>query len=378
LHFGYDMIASQRDGEITYYEALGLEPDASPEQVRDAFRLHVRLLHPDQQTDPQLKEIAESQMRKLNRIHAVLSDPETRRRYDETLNEELAPPVVFSPPVPGFPNLTARLGWAGAIVVSAGLLIWLASDSQPGVQGRATDPPASSATSPTAYSPSLPLSSSLPAHANDQEPFSSEVARLRSDLLAVIVERDAAIRELNKLRRTQPAQNSNAAAIADATDPKPAMTITELPSAARVPLPANSGLPHISPPNNERPANRQLAGFWFYAKPPLGQLNQNQSLYPPEYIEATIMEENGNVRGSLRSRFQIADRAISPDVNFTFMGMRNGAQVSCPWNGAGGAKGEMTLKLTSENSLRIDWMASELGTQQGLNSGTAILTRRIE
>src|SRR5579863_9104352 len=80
------MIASHDDSEITYYDELGVAPTASPEQIRDAFRLFVRLLHPDQQTDPQLKEIAEKQMRKLNRIYDVLSDPEGRRRYDEILN----------------------------------------------------------------------------------------------------------------------------------------------------------------------------------------------------------------------------------------------------------------------------------------------------
>jgi hypothetical protein len=36
------------------------------------------------------------------------------------------------------------------------------------------------------------------------------------------------------------------------------------------------------------------------------------------------------------------------------------------------------LKLTSGNSMRIDWIATELGSQQGLGSGTAVLTRRIE
>jgi hypothetical protein len=121
-----------------------------------------------------------------------------------------------------------------------------------------------------------------------------------------------------------------------------------------------------------------LAGFWFYAKPPQGQVNKNQSLYPPEYVEATIQEDGGTVRGSLRSRFLIVDRAISPDVNFTFAGTQNGSQSSFPWTGAAGAKGELTLKLTSENTLRIDWTANELGSQLGLNSGTAILTRRIE
>lgn len=124
--------------------------------------------------------------------------------------------------------------------------------------------------------------------------------------------------------------------------------------------------------------NHQLAGFWFYAKPPDGQTNKNQTLYPPEYIEVTITEEAGVIHGRYRSRFQIVDRAISPDVNFTFSGARNGAQCNCQWIGAGGAKGELTLKLTSDNSIRIDWSATELGTQQGLISGTAVLTRRIE
>ena len=83
------MIGSHDDSEITFYEELGVAPNASPEEIRDAFRLFVRLLHPDQQTDPQLKEIAEKEMRKLNRIHAVLSDPERRRRYDQRLNDDL-------------------------------------------------------------------------------------------------------------------------------------------------------------------------------------------------------------------------------------------------------------------------------------------------
>ena len=69
------MIAARADGEITFYDELGVAPGASPEEIRDAFRLFVRLLHPDQQTDPQLREIAEQQMRKLNRIYTVLSDP---------------------------------------------------------------------------------------------------------------------------------------------------------------------------------------------------------------------------------------------------------------------------------------------------------------
>jgi hypothetical protein len=134
-----------------------------------------------------------------------------------------------------------------------------------------------------------------------------------------------------------------------------------------------------APNRTEGPSKRRLAGFWFYAPPTEGQHNKNQALYPPEYIEATIKEENGMIYGKYRARFQIIDRAISPDVNFTFSGASgSGAQITFPWTGSGGAKGELTLKLVTENSLRIDWNATDLGTQQGLDAGTAILTRRIE
>src|SRR3954463_4611853 len=91
------MSASQRPGEITYYEELGVENTASADDIRDAFRALVRLLHPDQQSDPQLKEMAELQMRKLNRIYSVLSDSSRRIAYDESLTSSRnAPIIVFS------------------------------------------------------------------------------------------------------------------------------------------------------------------------------------------------------------------------------------------------------------------------------------------
>jgi curved DNA-binding protein CbpA len=363
------MPASHSDGDITYYEELGLTPGASAEQIRDAFRLNVRLLHPDQQTDPQLKDIAERQMRKLNRIYAVLSDPQARRLYDENPDTDFPAPIVFALPTPPLQQLKAKLLWAAAIIVSATLLIWLAADSQPGVQGHfaeASSPPPSSA---------QVQPSDVSSGENDLS-YAAQIRQLRSDLRAVVIERDAAIRELNKFRSPHPAANPPNFSPLDTAESRPASNVTD-----PQPTPRLSVLANVAPlARVERPLapNRQLAGFWFYARPPLGQMNRNQALYPPEFIEATLLEEGGTLRGTFRGRYQIADRAISPDVNFTFTGTQNGSQMVCPWFGPGGAKGDITLKLTSENTLRIDWNASELGSQLGLNSGTAILTRRIE
>jgi curved DNA-binding protein CbpA len=368
------MIASRRDGEITFYEELGLTPGASAEQIRDAFRLYVRLVHPDQHTDPQLKEVAEAQMRKLNRIYAVLSDSDERRLYDERLNEERTATVFFDPPSPAAARLTAKIGWGGAIILSTGILIWLAADSQPGVPGRLSE--SGNQTPSSVFAASDPEPSPAPlTRGTEKRTSSTEIRELRVQLQAAIDERDAALHELNRLRGNS-GQNSGSAGVPEPPEYKPTLAMTELPQLNPRIQPA---APPPASPRTDRPATiRQLAGFWFYVKPALGQNNKNRALYPPEYIEATIVEDGGILHGKLRARFEIVDRAISPDVNFTFTGTQAGQQATGPWIGAGGSKGDVNLKLTSDNTLRIDWTANELGTQLGLSSGTAILTRRIE
>src|SRR5690349_8901269 len=70
---------------MTYYEELGIGPDASVPEIRQAYKLMARLLHPDAQSDPQLKAMAGRQMQRLGEIVAVLVDPGRRYRYDQSL-----------------------------------------------------------------------------------------------------------------------------------------------------------------------------------------------------------------------------------------------------------------------------------------------------
>jgi hypothetical protein len=65
-------------------------------------------------------------------------------------------------------------------------------------------------------------------------------------------------------------------------------------------------------------------------------------------------------------------------VNFEFTGTPNGLGLACPWTGPGGAKGRITLKISSDNRMQVDWKTSELGSMQGLVVGTATLTRRMD
>ncbi|CAL8471723.1 g11265 [Coccomyxa elongata] len=63
------------------YEVLGVEKDASQEDIKKAFRKLALRLHPDKNPGD---EDASAKFQSLQRIYTVLSDPERRKVYDQT------------------------------------------------------------------------------------------------------------------------------------------------------------------------------------------------------------------------------------------------------------------------------------------------------
>lgn len=61
-----------------YYEVLGVPRSASAEELQRAFRTLARRYHPDVNSDPS----AEERFKEINEAYHVLSDPQTRARYD--------------------------------------------------------------------------------------------------------------------------------------------------------------------------------------------------------------------------------------------------------------------------------------------------------
>ncbi|MGI6209206.1 MAG: DnaJ C-terminal domain-containing protein [Anaerolineae bacterium] len=63
-----------------YYKVLGVSRDATEDEIRKAYRKLARKYHPD--VNPNDKEAA-NRFKEINEAHAVLSDPEKRRKYDQ-------------------------------------------------------------------------------------------------------------------------------------------------------------------------------------------------------------------------------------------------------------------------------------------------------
>jgi molecular chaperone DnaJ len=69
---------SKRD----FYETLGVDRNASDEELKRAYRKLARQYHPDLQTDAQQKKAAEEKFKEVNEAYEHLSDQDKRKRYD--------------------------------------------------------------------------------------------------------------------------------------------------------------------------------------------------------------------------------------------------------------------------------------------------------
>ncbi len=313
---------------MDYYEELGVRRVAEVEEIRRAWRNLARLLHPDQQQDEGLRLLAEKQMTRLNEICAVLTDPVARLRYDRSLSGAPPPPRT---------RVARRPNWmlaaALAVIAVAGAVLY-PRRAATGVSSR----------EPSAAAVTAPLSTPKPARRHSA-PRGDAPAPLR--------------------RKQKPAP---AETLAIAVEPPPEIPATSPDSPPPPDLPSAT-LAQAA----EEPA-ASMAGAWFYAS--VKTSPGTVLLYPPEFIEVFITESAGAIHGRYRARYKVGDRPISGDVRFSFEGRCQDGPTVLAWTGSEGASGEIRLRLLGDDSLQVDWHATEFGSTMGLASGAAILTRR--
>ena len=65
-----------------YYQKLHISPTASPEEIKTVYKKLVFKYHPDRNGGNEKNKIL---IQELNEIYSILSDPDKRSRYDESL-----------------------------------------------------------------------------------------------------------------------------------------------------------------------------------------------------------------------------------------------------------------------------------------------------
>jgi curved DNA-binding protein CbpA len=73
--------------ETTLYSVLRVSEDASPDEIKQAYRRLVKLWHPDLHPDDMS---AEKRMAEINEAYTVLSDQAKKWKYDESLSRKRA------------------------------------------------------------------------------------------------------------------------------------------------------------------------------------------------------------------------------------------------------------------------------------------------
>ncbi|RPJ54028.1 MAG: molecular chaperone DnaJ, partial [Methanobacteriota archaeon] len=100
-----------------YYDLLGISRDASPDEIKSAFRQAARKHHPD--LNPGNKE-AEERFKEINEAYQVLSDREKRASYDQFGHAAFKPGDFAGSRAPNFDDLFRDFGFGDIFEAFAG------------------------------------------------------------------------------------------------------------------------------------------------------------------------------------------------------------------------------------------------------------------
>jgi len=388
---------------MTYYEELGVPGGASREEIRQAYKRLVRLLHPDRCGDPATRLLAELQMRRLNGVLEVLSDPGERARYDRWLVERDSPwrrhrlaagpgpaqrlkalwqnwrsawrrrpPLAGEAPRQRPPDGRARFcdtPWRR-------LAMWRLAAAAPGMLVLLVFCTLMPSRQPARKPVAQAAAQTLPREHPAAPPEARRMKRARASPAAVREKQGPprnALTSLSPPAQGRPAEANPPKDVKPSPTRPPPATAGAPPAATAPPAAPAAPATAVQPPATPE-APPALAGDWFFL--PAAETGKNG--YSPEFIELRLSENQGVIRGRYRARYRVTDRAISPNVAFQFEGRTAAEGGVLPWRGAGGAQGEIRLRLLANGKLEVEWAAAHLGDDLELISGAATLVRKRE
>jgi curved DNA-binding protein CbpA len=109
--------------KMDYYKILGVEPTATQEEIKTAFRRLAFKYHPDHHNGDRAKE---AKFKEASESYEVLCDPVKRAKYDRTRPQPTPPPPpprqeAPPPPPPSPPRSTPVQSSSGSGAAAAGL-----------------------------------------------------------------------------------------------------------------------------------------------------------------------------------------------------------------------------------------------------------------
>jgi hypothetical protein len=338
---------------VNHYEELGIHSDATTGEIREAYKLAARLLHPDLQRDPRLKDLAECQMRRLSDVVAVLVDPQARANYDASLlhvpRVGLLSKFALAPRPELLQAVVRHWLWVLLGAMTIGMGVWY------GLSQGTYIPPGSA----RAESPAVPVGSL----ASPGPP--AQVLKPRVQPPAATPARP--VRPLLPLHPPREEPDQNLSAILPTPADAPSDVARAEPGRPLV-------MPKPAPVIMVRTGASRFDGEWLYSAD--GSDEDAAGAYPAKYVEFRLRQEGGVLTGDYRALHKVFDKAISPEVVFHVRGASPGGNSGkLDWESSSGAKGELDLTLRPPNQLQVRWWTTQFGRQEALGSGTAVLVR---